>query len=108
MSQLTDQSTLGDAIQLFCLAALKKVGRVFPGSEVEPNGQSSAKLLIPAELGNDYVYLGIEQNGDLLVTSHSALASGRPRVLLGPFKPTRYVGMTVATLASKILALVKD
>jgi hypothetical protein len=105
--RLSDQATIGDVFQLFDMAVLEKVSKAFPGSEAEANGYAAAKLLIPASMGWDYVYINLEDNGTLVISYQKELAPGQPRVILGPFKPEQYIKFSVTFLAVKILAAVK-
>jgi len=106
--RLSDQTTVGAALQLFCLATLEKVSKAFPGSEVDTNGMASAKLLIPAATGWDYIYMGFQHDGALVVQHQKEFAPGRPQIILGPFKPDKYVKLSVFFLAEKIVALVRS
>ena len=106
--KLNAQNTLGDALQMCCMAVLEKVSRTIPDSKVEPNGQSAAKMLTPASIGYSYIYVGFLPNGDLQVLSHGALASGRPAALVGSIKLGRAVGLTVKALASKIITKLEN
>lgn len=105
---ISNNTNLGDAMQAWCMSVLEMVAKKFKGASVEPNGFASAKLLIPADIGYDYVYLGFEPNGVLGAAYQQSLSGGEPSVLVGPFKLERAVQIAVSSMAQKILAQLRD
>ena len=90
--------TIGSALQMFCQQVLNAMPATL-GGVVSSNGTVGAKLAIPAEIGDHYLYFGFTPDGALAAYFSEDMKPGRAELLWGPKKLKDFGGMSVQRVA---------